>query len=82
MHDLGRLLDVLPEPRPDVTSADLLRLNPWVVQGRYDLDTSALDRASAAALVAIASQTVGATADLLATWPADTADIREEGAGT
>lgn len=55
-HDLVRLLDVLPDPRPAVTAPELAGLSPWAVQGRYDLDPLPLDHAMAARLLEVSTR--------------------------
>lgn len=68
VHDLRRLSELLPDPKPDVPANELAELNPWAVQGRYELEEAALDRATAAKLVELAARTVLAASRILESW--------------
>lgn len=65
LHDLGRLLALVPEPRPSIDSEQLGRLSPWAVHGRYDMDVMPLEREAAASLLEVAGGAVRAATGIL-----------------
>lgn len=60
-HDLGDLLSLLPTgAKVDVAVADLQRLNPWTIEGRYPGDIPDATDAQAESCIQAADRVVGA----------------------